>query len=175
MRSIIIISCLLFAINSFGQKRIGVDLNSHMMNLNCTMHYQQVIKGPFLYSAGFFFGGNGFGSNYNTNAAVENGLDIGAAYPGIPSTYIDTSGTYNLKSYSTKGSGFGVHVGLGIFQEFGRSHGVRFNINNRFGWMKSGMIVYYHMDGEERSKSTRPDIYHPVGAVTLELYHTFRI
>jgi hypothetical protein len=175
MRSIIIFSCFLLSLNSFGQKRIGVDLNTHLINLNCAIHFQEVIKGPFLYSAGIFFGGNGYGSNYNSNKAVENGHDIGAAYPGIPSTYTDTSGTYNLKSYSNLGRGFGVQVGLGVFKEFGRSHGIRFNINNRFGWMKSDMLVYYHMDGVERSKVTRPDIYHPVGAVSLELYHTIRI
>lgn len=175
MRSLIILSGLLISFSSFAQKRIGTDINTHLINVNFTVHYQEVIRGPLLYSVGLFFGDYGNGFNYNSSAAVENNLNLGIAYPTIPQTFADTSGLYNIKSYYTDGAGIGLSVGLGLFHEFGNFHGIRFNLKNRIGWMQTKLHTFYHKDGVDRSKRFNHKVHHPVGALTLELYHTLRL
>jgi hypothetical protein len=175
MRYSLLFLFLAFSFISFGQKRIGVDVNTHLINLNYTIHFQEVIKGPLLYSAGVFFGGYGDGFNTNSRDAASNGFNLGIAYPTLNRTFTDTTGTYDLFSYSTRGKGIGAYIGFGLFHEFGTQHGIRFNLNNRFGWMKSKLFASYFKEGQDNARIQRPNIYHFTGAVSLELYHTIRL
>lgn len=175
MRSVFLIICLSISGLSFGQKRIGIDVNTHFHNLNFTTHYQQVIKGPILFSTGIFFGDYGEGGNFNDPSVIAGGFDIGAAYPSVNMTHTDTSGVHHLKSYRADGHGFGVHFGIGIYKEFRNFHGIRFNLNNRIGWMKSDIRAIYVLPGMTRGHGESFTIRHPVGGLTLELYHTVRM
>ena len=175
MRLSIITFLLLITSCSFGQKRIGADINTHLINLNYTIHFQEVIKGPLLYSAGIFFGGYGEGSNYGSPSAITSSQNMGFAYPRLDTEVPDTNGVYELMGYRTKGKGIGIYAGIGLFHEFGNLHGIRFNLNNRFGWMSSKTRSSYYLEGAKYNKIRYDKSYHPSGAISIELYHTMRL
>lgn len=151
-----------------------MDVNTHLMNLNYSLHYQRVIKGPLLFNAGIFGGKFGEGNNYNDTSIVYSGHNLGIAYPMLNPNYSDTSGLYELGSTATIGYGLGVNVGIGLFKEFRNYHGIRFNLNQRFGWMLSDVRSSYYRPDKFAVHHSYNRIWHPVGAVSIELYHTVR-
>lgn len=157
-----------------GQQRIGFDLNTHLTNMNFTVHYQKVIKGPLLLATGLFGGKYDDGSNMNDTALVYSGLNLGIAYPKLPKSITNAEGTFLLGSTATIGYGAGAYVGLGLFKEFKNYHGIRFNLNQRFGYMLSDVRSSYYRPMKYRFLHTYTNIWHLSGATTMELYHTYR-
>ncbi len=173
MRQIVI---LLFVLpfTLIGQQRLGFDINTHLRNFNYTVHYQKVIKGPLIFSAGVFAGKFDEGDNMNDTTLVYGGYNTGIAYPQLPKSITNPEGTFILGSTASNGHGMGISVGLGVFKEFKSFHGIRFNLNQRIGWMRSDVRSSYYRPIKYRYLHTYQNIWHGVAATTLELYHTYR-
>lgn len=157
-----------------GQQRIGADINTRLNTLNFTVHYQKVIKGPFLFSAGIGGGYYGHGENWGSKAQIKNGFGFGNAYSDLDNAFADSS-SYLLRATKTRGSGITAFVGLGVYKEFANYHGIRVNINTRFSMVNSKVRGSYRDFNTERAIFVTKNIIHPVGAVSLELYHTMRL
>lgn len=175
---ILIISSILVLSNANGQKRIGFDLNTRLTDFQLTIHYQEVIKGGFIYSAGLF--GGVMGSKLETYVFhdpndVRNGLRVHSPFPSANQTISDTSGNYNLYNYSFGGSGIGLSGGLGYFVEFGHSQGIRINVNGRIGFAKSNFTGGYVSNTNTQKLYVRKEFQHIIAGVSIELYHTIRL
>lgn len=176
MKNLLLIPIFLITNAILAQQRIGLDINSHLINLNTTVHYQQVLKGPLIFSTGIYGGSFGEGENTNSRQLALSGLDLGIAYPNMTESYTDNSGTYKIVSTYTRGLGFGAQLGLGCFVEFKNFHGIRANVNSRIGWMKSDVRGSYAFTGTDTLyRHYRQIFWHPIGSITAELYHTMRL
>ena len=174
MRSIILISFL--SISGFGisQQRIGMDVNSRLSDLNFTAHYTRVVKGPFLASAGIFFGSNGNATISNATVFLERGYSVTSPYsPANESLTIDNS-EYKLLEYTTRGRSVGVQLGIGYYKEFNTTHGLRLNLNQRFGYATSHFSGRYYSTDLEDLVPKQITFNHVIGATSVELYHTYR-
>lgn len=165
---------ILLPLSLHAQQRIGFDVNTHLRNFNYTLHFQKVVKGPLLYSIGIFGGKYDEGSNMNDTTLVYGGFNTGIAYPQLPKSITNPEGTFLLGSTASIGHGLGVSFGVGLFKEFKSFHGIRFNLNQRFGWMRSDVRSSYYRPIKFRYLHTYQNIWHGVAATTLELYHTYR-
>jgi hypothetical protein len=170
----LLIALFLFG-NANAQQRIGVDFNSRLINGHLTVQYHRVIKGPFLFTAGIGGGFHGYSENVGSESQVRNGF-YQKGYPYFPDTEVDEDGDYLLRGTDTKGAGWTAAVGIGVFKEFANFHGFRFNINHTFSWMRSDTKAFYKdFDQIAITTSKYKDIWHPLGAISLELYHTLRV
>jgi hypothetical protein len=156
-----------------AQQRIGADINTHLQNFNYSLHYQKVMKGPLLFSVGFFGGKYDMGSNMNDTTLVYGGYNLGIAYPQLTKSITNPEGTFLLGSTASIGHGLGITVGIGLFKEFKSYHGIRFNLNQRIGWMRSDVRSSYYRPFTYRRLYTYQNIWHGTAATTLELYHTY--
>lgn len=161
---------------SYAQQRIGVDFNSRLINGNLTVQFHKVIRGPFLFTTGICGGSYGPGGSFSDSAQVVNGFHHNS-YPNFPEQFSNSDGDFMLRGIGTKGTGVGAFVGLGVFKEFAKLHGFRFNVNHYFLWARSRAHASYRDYTDEIWGRTgrNQNIWHPVGAVSLELYHTYRI
>lgn len=174
MKNALIIFLLFFSVNAICQQRVGFDINTQLISLNATIHYQKVVAGPLLVSIGAYGGGMGEGYNSNTRTLALSDIGIASAFPTIPNE-INHYGEYRLQSTFTRGFGLGAILGIGLFREFKNFHGIRFNMNNRFGWMDSKVNAHYaNIEQEKRYIKTFTKIWHPIYSLTTELYHTMR-
>lgn len=174
MKHFFLTLALCCSVTAFSQQRIGFDLNTHLTNFNFTAHYQKVIKGPLLLSTGVFGGKYDDGQNMNDTALVYSGLNLGIAYPQLPGSITNPEGTFILGSTATIGYGLGAYIGIGIFKEFKNFHGIRFNVNQRFGYMLSDVRSSYYRPMKFRFLHAYTNVWHLSGATVLELYHTYR-
>lgn len=175
MKLICTISFLFCISLSFGQQRIGVDFNSRLINGHLTIQYHRVIKGPLLFTAGISGGYHGSAGNYSDSAQVANGFHRNS-YPAFSESIQNNEGNYQLRGTGTKGSGIGGFVGIGFFKEFANFHGFRINVNHHFLWARSNVKAFYRNYDQVRVSTSRlENIWHPLGAVSLEIYHTVRI
>lgn len=159
-----------------SQQRIGIDFNSRLINGNLTIQYHRVIKGPILFSTGICGGSYGVGGNYSDSAQAVNGFHRNS-YPQFPEAFSNTDGNFILRGTGMKGRGIGAFVGIGVFKEFGRLHGFRFNLNHYVLWGQSKVTASYRDYTQEDWGKTAlyGSIWHPLGAISIELYHTYRI
>jgi hypothetical protein len=161
--------------NVNGQKRIGMDLSTKGNNLVISAHYNQIIRNNYFYSVGLFGGGFGYSGVDLTRTQFDSGRRLKSPFEQINESESDNSGnTYELFDYGTKGSGLGIQVGFGYFHEFSVVHGIRFNLNNRFGWMTSKLSVSYYNDALKQNINRFERVSHFTGAVSPEVYHTMR-
>jgi hypothetical protein len=178
MKSILFITITIcLATNTFGQKRLGFDVNTRLNNFSYSTHFQQVIKGRWLYSVGVFGGLMGFngGTVISFNSLdVINGMRVKSPFQASNLAHNDTSGSYNLYSYSYGGKAIGLNVGIGYFFEFGNIHGIRINSNARIGSAKSNFHGVYVADVDKKIHR-RFEFFHPIMSISLELYHTYRL
>ncbi len=175
MRLLCTLSLLLFASSSFGQQRIGFDFNSRLTNANFTVQYHRVIKGPLLFTTGISGGYFGPAGNFSDSAQVVNGFHQNS-YPTLTNSFSRNGGNYQLRGTGTKGTGIGAFVGVGVFKEFANFHGFRLNVNHHFLWGRSHISAYYRDYNQERGNTWRTaNVWHPLGAVSIELYHTMRL
>lgn len=174
MRHTLLFILCSFTTTLFSQQRVGFDVNTHLMNFNYSVNYQKVIKGPLLLSLGIFGGKYDEGENMNDTTLVYSGLNLGIAYPQLPKSITTAEGTFLLGSTASIGYGVGTHIGIGLFKEFKNFHGIRFNLNQRFGWMLSDVRSSYYRPMKYRYLHTYNRIWHGVVATTFEIYHTYR-
>ncbi len=166
---------LLSSPSLFGQTRIGGDLNTQLNTINFTTHYQRVIRGPFLFSAGIGAGLYGHGKNVGDEAQIVEGFGFGNAFKTLPSTYSTQRPSYLLRATEASSAGYCAFIGFGVFKEFANFHGIRFNVNHRFSLIRSKVTAYYRDFEIQETIPTLHEIWHSVGAVNLELYHTIRL
>jgi hypothetical protein len=167
---------LTLAFFSYGQQRIGFDLATKGTTLSATLTYNKVVKQKFLLSAGIFIGNFGSGFMDLNKSQFESGQRLYTPINDFNANHVDTSGiSYTLFDYASKGSGYGLQIGLGYFYEFGPIHGLRFNLNNRLGWMNSRFSVFYYNEAEERGIHLMKYRSHFIGAISPEISHTMRM
>ena len=127
---------LALAFFSYGQQRIGFDLATKGTTLSATLTYNKVVKQNLLLSAGIFIGNFGTGYMDLNMSQFKSGQRVYTPIHDFNANHVDTAGlSHTLFDYASKGSGCGLQIGLGYFHEFGPIHGLRFNLNNRLGWM----------------------------------------
>lgn len=173
-----IFASVLFLMSSpflMSQSRIGGDLNTQLNTINFTAHYQRVIKGPFLFTTGIGAGLYGHGKNVGDENQIVNGFGFGNAFPRLPKRFSSDRPDYLLRATEVKSSGYCAFVGIGAFKEFANLHGVRMNLNHRFSIIHSKVTAYYRDFNLQETISTPATIWHAVGAVSLEFYHTMRM
>ena len=167
---------LLFTTLGFGQQRIGFDLATKGNTLSATLTYNKVIKEKFLLSTGMFIGNFGSGFMDLNIQQFQSGQRYYTPISDFNANHLDTAGnSYRMFDYASFGSGTGIQLGLGFFHEFGDRHGVRFNLNNRIGWMNTRYSIFYY--SEELGKGVHLMKYrsHFVGAISPEISHTIRL
>ena len=166
---------LLLAVDTYSQKRIGFDLSTKGNNIILTYQFNQVITNNLIYSVGLFGGGFGYSGVDLNRTQFNSGRRLQTPFQQINEPITDTSGNmYELFDYGTKGSGFGLQLGIGYFHEFSPVHGIRFNLNNRFAWMTSKLSVAYNNDGVKQNINKFERVSHLSGALSPEIYHTMR-
>lgn len=171
---ILVLSYLPFGSN--GQQRIGLTLNTRLNSLNFTGTYQKVIKGPLLVSIGAGAGSFGHSDNEVTNRYINNNNGFGSSYTVVPNEVQGKIGTCQLVHTKTAGKGMFLSAGFGVFKEFQNYQGIRFNLNNEFTWAHSEISGYYQNPSAFNSVTTRKfQVWHPIGAISLEVYHTMRM
>jgi hypothetical protein len=167
---------LLLAFFSYGQQRIGFDLGTKGNTLSATATYNKVLKKNFLLSAGIFIGNYGLAFMDLNVQQFETGQRVYTPFSDFNSNHIDSSGiSYTLFDYGSRGSGSGVQFGFGFFHEFGVMHGIRFNLNNRIGWMNSRFNIFYYNEELEKGVHLMKYRSHFIGAITPEISHTMRM
>ncbi len=166
----------LLAVNAYGQKRIGFDLSTKGNNIILTAQFNQVITNNLIYSVGLFGGGFGYSGVDLNRTQFNTGRRLKTPFDRINEPITDSSGNvYELFDYGTKGSGFGLQLGIGYFHEFSIVHGIRFNLNNRFGWMTSRLSVAHYNDALKQNINKFVRVSHLSGALSPEIYHTMRV
>lgn len=161
---------------SFSQQRIGVSVNSNLASINLNLNFQKVIKGPILLYSGISFGSFGKSENLATDTYLNQNSGYGSPFPSVDREIRDVNGTYILCDINTKGSGLIASFGLGVFKEFQNFHGIRFNVNQEFGWVKSYVSAFYrHTSDPVGRRVVASEIWHPIGSLSFELYHTIRL
>lgn len=167
---------LIFVKPAVAQQRIGVDFNTRMINGYFTVQYHKVFRWPFIYSVGVCGGSYGLSEHFSDSAQVVNGFHHNS-YPTLPEHLSNSDGDFHLLGVRTRGAGMGTFIGIGIFKEFAKLHGFRFNINHYFLWSRTKVRGTYRDYNHEDWgwASQHRTLWHPVGAVSLELYHTIRI
>lgn len=167
---------LLLAFLSYGQQRIGFDFATKGTTLSATATYNKVIKQNFLLSAGMFIGNFGSGFMDLTVNQFQNGQRLVSPISDFNLHETDEVGnSYTVFDYASKGSGYGIQMGLGYFHEFKSIHGIRFNLNNRIGWMSSRFTIFYYSEELEKGVHLIKYRSHFIGAISPELSHTMRL
>ncbi len=175
MKIYTLIVAFILAGNLFAQQRIGADLNTRLGNAHLTVQYHRVLKGSFLLTTGLGGGFHGYGANIGEESEVRNNF-YHNSYPAFPDEINNSDGKHQLRGTDTYGAGFTGILGIGYFKEFKNFHGFRINVNHTFSWMRSNVKAYYRdFDQVGISTSQYRNIWHPLGAVSVELYHTIRM
>lgn len=166
---------LIFSFSSLAQKRIGIDVaTKNITNLSFTAHFQKVVKKNYLISYGLFFGNYGKSYSDNDINLIYNNFKIQSPFSTLNEPVTDTSGIYQLLNYNITGKGYGVQFGAGYFHEFNVIHGIRANINMRFGFMGEEIFASYFQVTDSTYKNIRTTRGFLSGAVCPEIYHTIR-
>ena len=174
-RIILFVFILLLNFNSTGQKRIGIDLSSRLDNLMLTMHYQQVLKNQILFSTGLFVGSNGHVLVENDTMRLYGGTSIATPYTESSRPISDSLTSYSILDYISSARSVGVQLGVGYYFEFGVKHGLRVNLNSKWGYVSSKLSGYYRSIENFREINANHYEHHFVGSISLEAYHTIRI
>ncbi|MFT6500393.1 MAG: hypothetical protein ACJASQ_000500 [Crocinitomicaceae bacterium] len=163
------------SINSFGQKRIGLSLDSRFENLTIGFNYYHVVKGNWFLSTGAYIGIIGSTAVINNPDLLNNNFSIESPYQNVDLPRTNDGKSFDLLDYGTSANGFGLNLGFGYFHEFNVTHGIRTNVNYRMG------IGFVRTLGRYISPDSTEDVYdtswntHDFHAVSLELYHTIRV
>jgi len=175
MKNICTVLLFLFSGTLVAQQRIGADLNTRLGNAHFTVQYHRVIKGSLLLTSGLGGGYHGFAQTIGNEDQVQNGF-FHNSYRSFPQEIVEDNARMQLTGTDVKGSGITGFVGIGFFKEFKNFHGFRCNVNHTFSWMRSKVRAFYKdYDLIGATTSEFQIIEHPLGAVSLELYHTIRI
>lgn len=176
MKNVTLVCLILFSHICFGQQRIGIDVSTRAFNLNLTLNYHKVFKHNFLYSIGMFAGSFGEGWVDLTQEQYDAGLRVYSPFNSLNQPVYDTAfNEYILLDYKTTGGGFGFHFGIGVFHEFSIIHGIRFNLNNRIGFVRNKQSTLYYSSQEGKGISHIDVKNHFIGAISPEIYHTIRL
>ena len=175
LRAATITMILLSSFLSFGQQRIGLDINTTGYSLNFTATYQKVIGSRFLLNAGVIGGLLSQTSQSHQPLEIDNGLRVNSPFQSVNEPIIIDNSLYHLMSYTVSGRGLGLMAGLGYFHEFSVKHGIKFFLNGRVGVSRSETWAHYHSPGNPRKPE---DLYltpHYYAAVSPEINHTIRL
>ncbi len=174
IRLTLIFTCICTNVNA--QHRIGLDIGTRKLdNLIFTFHFQSVIKDKWLYSVGVFSGSNGRELIQNNPDRLYSGEPIKSPFKSVNEIRTDELSDYHILDYSSKVRSFGVQFGLGYFFEFGTSHGLRVNLNNKIGYAESSTKGYYRSIEIPKEVFAYFTHYHFISALSLEVYHTIRL
>lgn len=157
-----------------AQQRIGIDANSNMNSANLSLHYQRVINGPLLFSGGINGGLYGVSEHYGEEQQIRGGF-FSNPFPEMGNSFSDALPDFVYRGNQTKSAGISAFVGLGLFKEFENHHGIRFNLHHYFSAVHSKVLGFYRNFEQELTVFKRYETWHPVGAWSMELYHTIRL
>ncbi|MFT5858606.1 MAG: hypothetical protein ACI865_000694 [Flavobacteriaceae bacterium] len=174
MKSNLFIIFILLSLNASSQKRIGLDVSSHLLNINTTLHYQQVLKNRLLWSFGIFRGGMGKTITDGDTLNIYEGTNY-SPYSSVNQPFVDSSGTHNLLGYSMRGKANGLQAGLGCFLPLGPKHGLRTNINFKVGYISTRVVARYKLTPSHNPVSLLSFNNHWFAGVSTEIYHTIRL
>ena len=175
LRAAAIIMILLSSFLSFGQQRIGLDINTTGYSLNFTATYQKVIVNRFLLNAGVIGGLLSQTSQSHQPLEIDNGLRVSSPFQSVNEPIIIDNSLYHLMNYSVSGRGLGLLAGVGYFHEFSVKHGIKFFMNGRIGISRSETLSHYHCPGNLRKPEDLLLTTHFFAAISPEINHTLRL
>lgn len=162
---------LLFSnLTCFSQQRIGFELSSRVQDLSCGITFQKAMKKHFLLGTGLVINGTALGyKDFNEGEETHN------PYAFLPTTVLRDSSEYLIHSYDAKsGLAAGLQLMTGFFHEFNSYHGLRFNLNYRFSFVRTAVSGYYYSASNGGYAYERRNGWHSVQALSPEIYHTLR-
>jgi hypothetical protein len=166
---------MLLLSNSFGQQRIGLDVNTTGYSMNFTLSYQKVFAKNFIVNTGLIGGLLSYSGQTNSPLEIDNGLVVQSPFANVNNPVVINDSVYNLMSYGAKGRGISLQAGVGYFHEFSFKHGIKFFLNGRIGYSRTETISHHHMISlpghlEKIFKNS-----HYFTAISPEINHTIRL
>jgi hypothetical protein len=170
MRYLVTSTLFLTLSNSvFSQYRWGNELSSQFEGLSYTTHVQRVVRNHFLIGVGLGNISKQSGSDYND-------FDSISSFKSTPNEVLFNGEKAYHSGENTKIKGAQFQLMTGYFLETkNKKHGLRMNVNFKFGWMFSTNVVFYKTNDTVPAVSNYRYINFFQPAVSLDLYHTIRI
>lgn len=160
---------------SFGQQRVGIDINTTGYSLNLTLSFQKVFAEHFVLNSGLIGGLISQFSQSNQPIDIDNGLTVISPIEQLNRPISMNNAVYQLMSYEIKGRGIAAEVGIGYFHEFSVKHGLKFMLNGRLGTSKTVARARYHSTGITNEKESFSHANHLYTAISPEINHTIRL
>lgn len=161
---------LFFSFTCLSQQRIGFELSSRVQDLSCGLTFQKAVSKHFLFGTGLVLNGTALGyKDFNQGEKIHN------PYSFLPTIVSRDTSEYLIQSYDSKsGLAIGVQLMTGFFHEFNNYHGLRFNLNYRFSFVRTAVSGYYYSASNPGYAYERRTGWHSVQALSPEIYHTLR-
>lgn len=175
LRAATITMILLSSFLSFGQQRIGLDINTTGYSLNLTGSYQKVVMKHFIINSGICTGLISQTAQGNDPIEIDNGLTVASPFQDVNTSININDTIYQLMSYRNLGRGISFEAGFGYFHEFSAKHGIKLLINGRLGTSSTETLAYYHSPGINRKKEDLFNNKHFYSAISPEINHTIRL
>lgn len=169
--------CFLIYHSADAQRRVALDMNYRPNALGLTLGYHKVVKGKWLLSASLSAGKKG---KYYSEDYISFGADlpietaITSPWSKLNKPYESDEGTHYLKDFIVENRSITVQGGLGYYHSFNIDHGIRTHLFAQFGYALDEVRVIYN-GYEYPRKSIYHSLNYPIGALSLEAYHTIRI
>lgn len=158
-----------------AQQRLGFDFNTSGSNLYATLSYQKVIGTNFILNGGLLFGELGRSSITNNKEFLNGTTRVISPFDAANQSLLVSGKYFDLLSYSAKGRGISIQLGLGYFHEFSIKHGIKLSLLGRFGYLESEIRGNYYSNEVNQSVEKYTFINHFVGGISPEIAHTIRI
>lgn len=161
---------LLSSFSCFSQQRIGLELFSHFDDLSVGTHYQKVVKSKFILGAGLIWINKRRGEAFQT----EPGAALYTAVRSVPTSFDRYGEKYVVQTSRTVSKALMLTLNTGFFHEFDAVHGIRVNLNGRFGLAGNKGTYSYAGTLNDSIVPVGYSKNHLVTAVCPEIYHTLR-
>lgn len=164
------IACLLLPTLCVSQQRIGMEFSTRLEDLSIGIQFQKVVKEQFLVGGGFLVNGHYVGGMVGEFSSLHvpfsNEVDRTTTVDGVD---------YQMYGYSSR-SDYALSGVLmaGFFHEFTKMHGLRINLNLRYGMVHNNLILKYESVSGASVYWTQQSIWHSYQALSPEIYHTIR-